>query len=91
MIDEVDSAADFHVEMSFSKIGIERMLKEYEADRHTGMNTDELAELIVDYSSGYPFLVSRICKLTDEVVAGSTDFPDKASAWTKEGILKAVN
>ncbi|MEH2957500.1 AAA-like domain-containing protein [Candidatus Merdisoma sp. JLR.KK006] len=84
-------AADFHVEMSFSKIGIERMLKEYEADRHTGMNTDELAELIVDYSSGYPFLVSRICKLTDEVVAGSIDFPDKASAWTKEGILKAVN
>ena len=84
-------AADFHVEMSFSKIGIERMLKEYEADRHTGMNTDELAELIVDYSSGYPFLVSRICKLTDEVVAGSIDFPDKASAWTKEGILKAIN
>jgi hypothetical protein len=91
MIDEVDSAADFHVEMSFSKIGIERMLKEYEADHHTSMNTDELAELIVDYSSGYPFLVSCICKLTDEVVAGSTDFPDKASAWTKEGILKAVN
>lgn len=45
---------------------------------------------IYEYTSGYPFLVSRICKLLDERVAGSEDFPDRSSAWTKEGMLKAV-
>lgn len=65
------------------------MLEEYETDNHSGMNVEEIAGLIFDYTSGYPFLVSRLCKLMDEEVAGSVSFPDKAAAWTKEGFLEA--
>lgn len=83
-------AADFDVVMSFSSEDIAGMLKEYEADEATGMDTDGMAEFIYDYTSGYPFLVSRICKLIDEKVIGSSQFPDGHSAWTKEGGLDAV-
>lgn len=44
------------------------MLTEYEADYKTGMNVDEMAGLLFDDTSGYPFLVSRLCQLMDEVV-----------------------
>ncbi|MBO5070639.1 MAG: AAA family ATPase, partial [Roseburia sp.] len=83
-------AADFLVDMSFSTKGIAGMLAEYENDHRTGMNIEELAGLIYDYTSGYPFLVSRICKLMDEQVAGMDAFPDKSTVWTKEGFLEAV-
>lgn len=83
-------AADFDVEMSFSKSGIEGMLCEYEADYHTGMDTGKMAELLYDYTSGYPFLVSRICKLLDEKIAGSVRFQERAAAWTTAGFHEAV-
>jgi len=83
-------ATDFLVNMSFSKDGIAGMLEEYEADHHTGMDVDETAGLLYDYTSGYPFLVSRICKLIDERIAGSEVFPDRKAAWTREGFLEAV-
>lgn len=75
-------AADFHVDMSFSIQDIAGMLKEYDNCRHIGINIDQLAELIYDYTSGYPYLVSYICKLLDEDM--------KAESWTKEGVLEAV-
>ncbi|MCD8014582.1 MAG: ATP-binding protein [Lachnospiraceae bacterium] len=83
-------AADFIVDMRFSVSDIAQMLWDYEKDYQTGMNIDEISELIYDYTSGYPYLSSRICKLMDERIAGSDNFPDKASAWTKEGLLEAV-
>lgn len=83
-------AADFNVTMSFSKIEIAGMLWDYENDNHTGMNVDEIAQILSDYTCGYPYLVSRICKLTDEKVAGTAQFPDKTAAWTIQGILESV-
>lgn len=83
-------AADFLIDMSFSVQDIEGMLKEYESDYHTGMNIEKISELIYDYTSGYPFLVSRICKLLDERIAGTKPYPTKTLAWTKDGILAAV-
>lgn len=83
-------ASDFLVDMSFSTDGIEGMLKEYEDDCNTGMDTLEIAELIYDYTSGYPFLVSWLCKLMDERVAESNGLPDKCAAWSREGFLQAV-
>lgn len=72
-------AADFEVDMSLSRDRIKRMLDEYETDHHTGMNILKMAELLHDYTSGYPYLVSRLCKIID----GKT-------VWTKEGLLTAV-
>lgn len=84
-------AADFLIEMSFSAKDIEGMLSDYENDHETGMDIPEMARLIFDYTGGYPFLVSRLCKLLDEQVAGDEKFPDKGSAWSKDGLLEAVN
>lgn len=83
-------AADFLVDMSFSAENILGMLTEYENDHKTGMNLAEIAGLIYDYTSGYPYLVSRICKFMDERLAGVKGFQARSSAWTKAGFLEAV-
>ena len=83
-------AADFLVDMSFSPDDIAGMLRKYEVDCHTGMDIEQMAGLLYDYTSGYPYLVSRLCKFMDERVVDSKGFPDKSSAWTKVGFLEAV-
>ncbi|MDE5823503.1 MAG: ATP-binding protein [Lachnospiraceae bacterium] len=83
-------AADFDIDMSFSSGQIASMLEEYEADYHTGMDIPKVAEEIYQYTSGYPVLVSSICKRIDEKIAGSNDFENRKKAWSKEGVAKAV-
>ena len=83
-------AADFNINMSLTIEGIAGMLQDYEMDYHTGMDTAYIAGQLYDYTSGYPFLVSRICKILDEQVAGSGDFPDRSAAWTTGGFQEAV-
>lgn len=80
-------AADFIVDMSFGEEGIKGMLEEYEVDHNTGMNTEEAAGLIWEYTNGYPFLVSRICQLIDLYVSERMA-PEKA--WGREGVDEAV-
>lgn len=75
-------AADFLVDMSFSTNEIAGMLQEYEADHHTNMNLRQMAQLLYDYTCGYPYLISRLCMFMDERLTGSS--------WTKEGFLSAV-
>lgn len=83
-------AADFDVDLSLSKEGIAGMLKEYEADHSTGMDIQEMAAMLYDYTSGYPFLVSRLCKLMDEKVLPDESGEDGTSIWTKKGFHEAV-
>lgn len=83
-------AADFNINMSLTEVGIERMLCDYEKDYHTGMDIKYMTRQLCNYTSGYPFLVSRLCKILDEQTAGTKGFPDRASAWTKEGFQAAV-
>ncbi len=82
-------AVDFTVDMSLSQAGIKGMLEEYEADHQTGMDTSKMAELLHNYTSGYPYLVSRLCQLMDERIGGADEKTTKA-AWTEEGFLEAV-
>ena len=84
-------AADFDIEMNFSSEQIARMLSEYEADYHTGMDIRAVADEIYAYTSGYPMLTSLICKRIDEKIMGSVGFEDAKKAWSKEGIDKAVD
>ena len=79
-------AADFTIDMSLSESGIEGMLKEYEADHLTGMDTRYIAKLIWEYTSGYPFLVSRICELLDKNINKTMG----NKAWTRAGIDEAI-
>jgi len=67
--------------MSFSAAEIAVMLGEYEADYQTGMDVAKMAEEIYQYTSGYPYLVSALCKYLDE---------ELTDAWTRAGIEEAV-
>ena len=74
-------AAEFNVDMSFNPVQIESMLKEYQNETKLLMDTESISQEIHKYTSGYPFLVSYICKLIDEELGRN---------WTLEGILRAV-
>lgn len=74
-------AVPFDVDMSLSAEGIAGMLAEYKADHALDFNEKAVAQMIRDYTSGYPFLVSRICQIIDA----------EQLSWDKEGVLKAVN
>lgn len=83
-------ATEFNIDMSFSKNEIAKMLYEYEADYHTNMNIYTIAKLLYDYTSGYPFLVSKLCKLIDEEVSHKEMFGTKDKSWTESGFYEAV-
>jgi len=76
-------AVPFLVDMSFHPDEIGGMLGEYETDHATGMDIGQVAGTIYEYTGGYPFLVSQICKIMDE---GDC----KARDWTKRGVENAV-
>lgn len=76
-------AVDFNIEMSFSVSDIQTMIQEYEQEHRTGMDVKEISRILYDYTSGYPYLVSKICQLLDERVSD-------VQVWTREGILSAV-
>lgn len=83
-------AVNFDMDMSFKKDEIAEMLREYEADENTGMDIEDMAGLIYDETSGYPFLVCRLCKIMDEELPGTSEFKNRYAAWSKEGFLAAV-
>lgn len=74
-------AADFNVDMTFHPEEIAQMLHDYENDMHTGMDTLAMGKEIYKYTSGYPYMVSAICKIIDERLNQD---------WTAEGVQKAV-
>ena len=74
-------AADYDLDMTFNPQEISTMLADYENDYHFGFDIKEISEEIYKYTSGYPVLVSRVCKEIDE---------NLGKIWTKENVLKAV-
>lgn len=80
-------AADFHVDMSFSPADIATMLEEYVLETGTKMDIRRIAEKIYDYTSGYPYLVSYICKVIDEHLSG---WEKQGEGWSEAGIAGAV-
>ena len=78
-------AADFNVDMSFNPAEIKTMLVSYAEDKGVKMDFDALSERIYYYTSGYPFLVSKICKNIDEEETGQN--PDyNPKCWTLNDI-----
>jgi len=73
-------AVPFKADMSLHKDGIAQMIQDYEDDHNTGMNVSEMAQMVWDYSSGYPYFVSKLCQLIDQENLG----------WNKEGMISAV-
>ncbi len=61
-------ATDFDVDMSFNPQEISTMLVDYVAEKNVEMDIPAISNRIYHYTSGYPFLVSRICKEIDEKI-----------------------
>ena len=74
-------AADFNVDMTFHPEEIAQMLGDYENDMHTGMNINAISEEIYRYTNGYPFLVSKLCKVIEEELGRN---------WTIGGVQEAA-
>ena len=74
-------AADFNVDMTFHPEEIAQMLNDYENDVHTGMDIKAISEEIYKYTTGYPYLVSAICKIIDERLEAE---------WTLDNVQQAV-
>jgi len=74
-------AANFTVDMSFNPGEIDTMLAEYERDHKTGMDIKLMSKEIHNYTSGYPFLVSRLCQCIDLELDRD---------WTAIGIQRAI-
>jgi len=73
-------AAPFDVDLSFAPDEIATMLTEYEADYHTGMDISIISDRLYYHTSGYPFLVSLLCRYIHE---------NKLS-WTCDSVDSAV-
>lgn len=72
-------AMPYDADMSLSVSGVAGMLREYAAEHGLTIEIERTSKDIIDYTSGYPFLVSRMCMLMDE-----------AKDWSHEGLLSAV-
>ena len=58
-------AAQFEVNLSFNAEEIGTMLEDYGKYRNISVDIKEIAEKLYYYTSGYPFLVSRLCEIID--------------------------
>ncbi len=59
-------AADFKVDMNLQIHEIKPMLDDYVGEKGVKMDTQKMSEGLFYYTSGYPFLVSKLCKIMDE-------------------------
>ncbi len=79
-------AADFKVDMNLQPSEIKPMLDEYAADKGVKMDTAAMAEDLFYYTSGYPFLVSKLCKIMAEDLSETQETKE----WTERNLEKAV-
>lgn len=76
-------AADFALDLGLSPCEIQTMLADYGAATGVEMDPTQMAEQLWQYTSGYPFLVSALCKILDEDL--------KPPRWLPEHVDEAVN
>ncbi len=79
-------ATDFDVRMSFDPAEITTMLKQYQEAEGVAMDQMEIAEQLYYHTSGYPFLVSKLCKTIAEKL-----LPKKTEKrWEKAEVDEAI-
>lgn len=71
--------------MSFSKEEIKTMLDDYVKDKGVELDKEYFSDRLRFYTSGYPFLVSKLCKIIDEKI-----MPEGKLKWEKEYMNMAV-
>ncbi len=78
-------AADFLVDMNLFPNEIKPMLADYMSEKGVKMDTQLIADELFFYTSGYPYLVSKMCKIIDEQILPTR----KSQDWTKDDVFKA--
>ncbi|WP_010234596.1 AAA family ATPase [Clostridium arbusti] len=78
-------ASDFDVDMSFSKEEIGTMLEDYIKDKNVKLDREYFSDRLYFYTSGYPFFVSKLCKIIDEKIMDKND-----KIWENEYLDFAV-
>jgi hypothetical protein len=79
-------AVDFDVDLSLFPAEIASMLDDYMEKRVIKIDIPFFAEKLFYYTSGYPFLVSYLCKIIDEKI-----LPVKGKAeWEPGDLLEAI-
>lgn len=73
-------AARFDISMSLQVDGIEKMLLNYVDETGRSVEIQAVSKLLWEYTSGYPFMVSRLCQIMDE----------SRKLWDKQNFLDAV-
>jgi hypothetical protein len=87
-------AAEFKVDMNLQPFEIKPMLDDYVAERGVKMDTAAMAEDLFYYTSGYPFLVSKLCKMMDEDVLPTKEvkeWTEQDLEWTVKQLIKEKN
>lgn len=79
-------AVDFEVDLSLFPEEILPMVADYAKEKTVAVDAQKAAEALFYFTSGYPFLVSNLCKIIDEKL-----MPGKQEkAWTAKDIEQAV-
>ncbi|HSH05893.1 MAG TPA: AAA-like domain-containing protein [Anaerolineae bacterium] len=71
-------AIDFNIDLSFSPAEIETMLHDYCQTTQNHFDIPTIANRLHYYTSGYPYLVSKLCKFIDEDIVSSRE----NKSWT---------
>ncbi len=79
-------AVDFDVDFSLAPEEIASMLEDYAAEKHVKIDIPFFAENLFYFTSGYPFLVSYLCKIIDETILPGK----KEKEWQPEDLTQAV-
>jgi AAA-like domain len=79
-------AAEFKVNMNLLPHEIKPMLEDYAAEKNVTLDAQYFADRLFYYTSGYPFLVSKLCKIMDEEILPETN----SQKWTNENFEMAV-
>jgi hypothetical protein len=74
-------AADFNVDMSFNPAEIATLLADFASENDVQIDMPAIAERIHYFSSGHPFLVSKLCKILDEEASAQNETFDPTH-WT---------
>ncbi|MBI4647340.1 MAG: AAA family ATPase [Bacteroidia bacterium] len=78
-------AVDFDIDLSFKPDAIVTMLDDYTQTTGIKMDKKTISEKLYYYTSGYPYLVSKLCKFIDEKIITQR----KSQNWTLQDVEDA--
>ncbi len=84
-------AADFRVDLNFNPTEIGTMIRDYSEEKDIRPDIPGIAEKLYYYTSGYPYLVSKLCKFIDEDIVPQRDDKNWSAADAEAAFRMIVN